>query len=264
MEHYSQIRELIDRVRRRWRTLTALRAALRASIAAAAVVTVALAATRWTTGAPIALIVVALLAAALVVTAFVICLWPLRRGPHDTAVARFIEEREPALDDRLVSAVDLARGRASAGLADALMADTARRTARVDVDAIVPAHTLQRAAVQAIAAAIALAIVLFAARGPAREAADAASLTLFPAKVALDVRPGNARVKAGTPLAIEARLVGNRAPVVAQLQIADGDRWRITDMAGDKGAFSLAMPSVTAGFTYRVAAGAVTSPTYEI
>ena len=163
-----------------------------------------------------------------------------------------------------VSAVDITAGRTAPGLADAMMADAARRAASVDVDTIVPSRTLRRAAIQAVAAALALAAVLFTARGAARDAADAASLTLFPAKVALDVKPGNARVKAGSPLAIEARLVGNQAPVIAQLQIADGDRWRATDMSGEKGAFRLAMPAVTAEFTYRVAAGAVMSPVYEI
>src|SRR5205823_4533848 len=98
----------------------------------------------------------------------------------------------------------------------------------------------------------------------ARQAVDASALTLFPARVALEVTPGNARVKAGTPLAIHARLVGNRAPVIAQMQIADGDRWRTAEMKSDAGAFSLAMESVSATFKYRVVAGAVTSPLYEI
>src|SRR4051812_25178350 len=160
MEHYSQVRELIDRVRARWRALTALKAAVRASIAAAVIVAAALVASRWTAGAPVALIVVAAIAVTLAVGATATCLWPLRRVPQDSAVARFIEERDPALDDRLVSAVDLARGRTAPGLADVMMADAARRSARVDVDAIVPSHTLRRAAVQAIASAVALAIVL--------------------------------------------------------------------------------------------------------
>src|SRR6185295_15348838 len=145
MDHYPPIRELIARVRARWRALCALQATLRAAAAAAAIFA---------------------------------CLWPLRRVPQDAAVARYIEEREPALDDRLVSAVDVARRRTAPGLADAMLADAARRSAGVDVDAIVPARSLKRAAIQAAAAAIALGLVLFAARAPAREAADAASLTL--------------------------------------------------------------------------------------
>src|SRR2546425_549141 len=139
MQHYAQIRELIDRVRARWRALCALQAVVRGALMMALVFGIAVVAARWTVGAPVALM------------------------------------------------------------------------------------------------ALALASVLFMARGPAREAVDAASLTLFPARVSLDVRPGNARIKAGSPLAIEARLVGNQAPVIAQMQIADGEGWRTTDMSSDKG-----------------------------
>src|SRR5205085_7029528 len=124
--------------------------------------------------------------------------------------------------------------------------------------------SLRRAAMQAGAAALVLGAVLFTARGPAREAVDAASLTLFPERIALDVKPGNARIRSGAPLAIEARLVGNSAPVIAQLQIADGDRWRSADMSLDHGTFRSAMPSVLAGFAYRIVAGTVTSPIYEV
>jgi hypothetical protein len=264
MHHYSEIRNLIDRVRARWRALCALQAVVRGALTAALIVGVAAVATRWTVGAPVVLMTLAAITLGLAVATVATSAWPLRRVPKDGAVARYIEERAPSLDDRLVSAVDLAQGRTAPGLADAMMADAARRTAAVDIDTIVPSQTLRRAAIQAIAAALALAVVLFTARGPAREAVDAASLTLFPARVSLDVKPGNARVKAGSALAIEARLIGNRAPVIAQMQIADGDRWRTTDMSSDKGTFRLAMPSLAAGFKYRVVAGAVTSPTYEI
>src|SRR5258707_244314 len=150
-EPRTQIRELIDRVRARWRALVALQALVRGAILAALIVGAALIATRWTDGAPVALMAVA--------------------------------------------------------AAAALLAD----------------------------------------------------------RIGLEVSPGNAKVKAGSPVAIRARLVGNRAPIIAQVQIADGDRWRITEMASDAaGSFQLAMPSVAAPFKYRVVAGAVTSPIYEI
>src|SRR5262249_56140518 len=93
---------------------------------------------------------------------------------------------------------------------------------------------------------------------------DAASLTLFPARTTLEVRPGNTRLKAGAPLGIEARLVGSRAPVIAQLQIADGDQWRSTDMTLDRGLFHASMPAVLSGFKYRVVAGTVMSPIYDV
>src|SRR5262249_34996335 len=148
---------------------------------------------------------------------------PLRRTPGDSQVARFIEERVPALDDRLVTAVDVGEGRSNASplIAEPLVADAARRAKDVDIDTVIPGERLRRAGFQAAAASLVCLVVLFMARGTARQALDAASLTMFPNRVALQVSPGNARVKAGVPLAIEARLIGNRAPVIAQLQVAD-------------------------------------------
>ena len=129
-----------------------------------------------------------------------------------------------------------------------------------------PSESLRRAGFQAAAAALALGVVLFAvaragAPGGGCGVADAVS-----GRVDLErhagQREGQGRFAA---LTIQARLVGNRAPVIAQVQIADGDRWRVSEMTSDAaGAFRLAMPSVSAPFKYRVVAGAVTSPTYEI
>src|SRR5580765_1917253 len=265
MQHYDEIRAFIDRVRGRWRTLCALQAVLRGALIAAAVVGIAVIASRWTTGAPVVLMLLAATALLLAGGALAWCLAPLRRVPADGKVARYIEERTPSLDDRLVTAVDAAHSTAAPALMEPMLADTARRTAAIDIDTIVPADALRRAGAQAAAALVALAAALFLARGPAQQAADAASLTLFPERVALNVTPGHARIKAGTPLAIQAKLVGNRAPIIAQVQIADGERWRAAEMTSEKdGSFRLALPSVNTSFRYRVVAGAATSPTYDI
>src|SRR3954469_214184 len=267
MQQYEPIRELIVRVRRRWRTLCALQAVVRGALVAAVILGVGVISAGWTTGAP--LVLIGLMTAAVVGAAGALAwyLAPLRRVPPDGKVARYIEERAPSLDDRLVTAVEVAHSKTPPPLAGAMMADAARRSADIDAHAIVPSDIVRRAGLQAAAALAVLAVALFAARGPARQAADAASLTLFPERVGLQVSPGNARIKAGSPLAIEARLVGNRAPVIAQVQFADGDRWRSADMAVDAkagGSFRLAVPSVPTSFKYRVVAGAVTSPTYEV
>ena len=107
--------------------------------------------------------------------------------------------------------------------------------------------------------------LLFVARDTARQGFDAATLALFPAHVRLDVTPGNVRVKAGSPVTIEARLVGNRAPVTAHVQFGEGDRWRTADMksTGD-GRFTLALESVTSPFSYRVTAGQANSATFGV
>src|SRR5712692_1132446 len=105
MQHYTQIRELIDRVRARWRALCALQAVVRGALMTALIVGIAVVAARWTVGAPVVLMTLAGITLALAVGAVAACTWPLRRVPQDGAVARYIEERAPSLDDRLVSAV---------------------------------------------------------------------------------------------------------------------------------------------------------------
>ena len=129
------------------------------------------------------------------------CLAPLRRVPGDGQVARFIEERSSSLGDRLVTAVDVAHAPNPPALADMMIADAARRSAAIDVDTIVSSESLRRAGFQAAAAVLALGIVLFASRGPARQAFDAASLTLFPHRIGTrrlaGEREGQGRIAAG-------------------------------------------------------------------
>ena len=146
-----------------------------------------------------------------------------------------------------------------------MLADAARRARELDVDVIVSRATLGRAGLHAVGAVAILLVVFVSVRHTARQAVDAAALTLFPARVGIDVTPGNARVKAGTALTIQARLAGNSAPVAAQLQVASGDTWRIADMTTDpSGAFRFAVDSVSTSFKYRVIAGGITSPSYEV
>jgi hypothetical protein len=268
--HYEAIRELIRRARARWRALTLFRATIHGTLAAAAVLLIAVVAVRWVHPAPAALLVIAAVALALAVGSLLWAAAPLRVVPSDLRVARFIEEREPSLDDRLVSAIDVVsshRETASPAIAEPMLADAAARARAIDVDAVIPSRTLQRRGAQAAAAAVVLAAVMFAGRTPGRQAYDAAALVLFPERVRLDVTPGNARVTAGNPIAIEASLAGNRAPVTPQVQIQarDGDAWRQAEMAGaPSGRFRWTLDSVTAPFKYRVLAGPITSPTYSI
>ena len=267
MQHDETIRHLLQRVRSRWRALRVLQASMRAALAASAVMGVALIAARWIDRAPLALAFVAAAALLLVAAAIAWGCLSLRHVPDDVQIARYIEERTPALDDRLASAVDLARSErhsASPALAEPMLADAARRVTAVDIDTILPLQSVRRAGAQAAAAACLLLALLFMARGPVGQAVDATSMTLFPSRVRLEVTPGSARIKAGTPLAIQARLVGNRAPVVARVEVADANGWRPTDMTDEAGLFRLSLTAVTSSFKYRVVAGTVTSPEYDV
>src|SRR6185437_3943085 len=132
------------------------------------------------------------------------------------------------LDDRLVSAVEAVRSeriRASSPvLIEPMLADAARRANAIDLDTIVSRASLRRAGGLAAVTALLLLALCVVARGPAGQAVDAASLALFPERVTLEVTPGGATIKAGEPFAVHARLVGNRAPIVARVEVADGDR----------------------------------------
>ena len=146
-----------------------------------------------------------------------------------------------------------------------LLEDAARRADALDLDAIVPRRQLRRGGLQAGAAAVVLLVLAFMAREPARQSVDAASLALFPERVRLNIVPGDSRVKQGTPLVIQAHLVGNRTPIIARVEIGEGTVWRSAEMSGDGGGqFRLSIESVASDFKYRVVAGALASPTYEV
>ena len=109
-------------------------------------------------------------------------------------------------------------------------------------------------------------------RHTARRSFDALSLAMFPARVHLDVQPGHARVQAGTPLTIEARLAGNSAPVTAQLlrassdaEMNDAEAWSGADMPVDAdGAFRVKFEALGESFKYRIVAGALRSDVFDV
>ena len=127
-EQFGPIQELLNRVRARWRRLVLLEVTTRAALAGTVVVGFALVVSRWLAQAPLAL---ALLAGAAVVAglaSIVWAAWPSRQIPSDRSVARYIEERAPALDERLVSAVDVVTSRGAderPALAAAMVRDAA-------------------------------------------------------------------------------------------------------------------------------------------
>ena len=251
----------------------ALQAAIRAALAVSGILTLALAITMWTAGAPLVLAGLGILA---LLGAMAVSWWafaPLRQSPSDARIARYIEESEPSFDDRLASAVGLSSDPGAAGstLAGAMLADASQRAAGVDPASIVTSARLRRAGLRAASALVLLALVLFVGRQAARQSFDALSLTLFPSRVSVEVTPGTTRIQAGSPLEIRARLIGNRAPVIARLLRAGVDAdpvegiWRPTEMASDgAGGFTVVLEPSTASFRYRVDAGTIASPVFDI
>jgi hypothetical protein len=270
---YGDIQRLLDRVRARWRRLVVSHVVARAALGVAGALGVALMLSALVRQSPVGLAMVAGLAVLGAVGAVVWAVWPALDVPSDLRVARFIEERDGTLDDRLVTAVSVGSagrgGQTPAVLADRQVEDAARRAVLVEPTAIVPGDRLRRAALQGAGAVGLVLLVLFVGRDTARQSIDAASLVLFPERLSLSVEPGNARVPAGTPLTITARLDGNRAPIAARIERmspgGDDGGYEASEMtAAPEGAFSLSVPAVTEPFQYRIVAGPIVSPVYDV
>jgi hypothetical protein len=268
MDAREQIRQFLSDVQRRLRSLNVLAAVCRASLGVAAVLLIALLLSRWVGGSVTALAVVALLSLAGAAVVLVWGLLPLRRRVSNRQLARYVEERVPAFDDRLVTAADCLDSEkegVDGPLHGLMLRDAAASVARVDAGAVVAVDALRAAWFRAIASALALALVASFALGTARQAYDAAALVLFPSRLTLSVRPGNVTIKVGAQLSIEAQVVGTRAPLSVEVQIADGETWRSAAMRREaEDLHRLALEDVTTPFRYRVVAGNVTSPTYAV
>src|SRR5439155_6822318 len=251
-DHSQPVRHLLDRVRSRWRLLALWGAIRRAALGATVPIIGLLIVSQWTSRAPGTLAVVGVLSA--LVAAGAVCwgLWPARRVPSDRRLARFIEEHEPALEDRLASAVDVQKtlgAEDASPFAASMVADAGRAAANVDPSRLIPSERLRRAAFHAAAALLLLGAVSFSVRHAARASIDAIALALFPSRATLDVVPGSARLQAGATLDVNARLIGSTAPVAMQLlRLEENDpAWRAADMtAGDGGRFQLSLGSLNA------------------
>ena len=269
-EQFGPIQDLLDRVRARWRRVVILGVLARAALAVTALVVLGLLLARAMSSAPVALasLGVGVLLAAL--AAVVWAVWPARRVPSDRRIARYIEECDRSLDERLVSAVDLVSTPDAASrpaLAAAMVTDAARAASQVDPRTVIPTALMTRRSRQAGGAVALLLVALVTGRDTGRQSWDALSLLLWPSHITLEVTPGNARVQSGNAFTVQARLVGNRAPVVARLlQAAPGsDEWQAVDMNTDgRGAFTLTLDALSHSFRYRVLAGPASSDTFDV
>ena len=139
---------------------------------------------------------------------------PLLRKIEDVRIARYIEERHPALQDRLVSAVELGNSEASDHhpILPLLLRDALQRTQNISPKSLFnPREPLLSSAV---ALALILFFVLLQVFGP--DFFQYATLKLYanwltPQAVSLyriDVTPGNGQIRKGWDQLVTAQLVG--------------------------------------------------------
>ncbi len=265
-ETYRDFRELLSQVRRRWRTLVALRATTLATASAAVVVAAGLVA--WWGVQPDGLALVALVVPTLVVAAAALAwgLRPLAASPGDAQIARYVEERCPELEDSLVTAVatDTAPQLHESPLFASMLRDASARLRTVELDRIVDRDVLRKAAVAAALAALAFVAVMIPFSRPVMQAGAVTALYLFPSRVSLQVTPGDVRVRAGDRLTITAHLPGDTAGLVPAIEVVRGDRRQSAPMARAAHGFAYGTGELQQSFAYRVKAGAALSREYRV
>lgn len=256
-------------IRRRWRTVAALRAAALALLATSLVLTAAALAERWLRPADTTLLVLAALAGAIALAVTVALAWPLRHRPDDARVARFVEERCPELDDTIVTAVEIGRGAARPDVfAPLVVASATARLAQLDVARVIDPRELRGAVVRATAAAAGCAVALVLELPFIEKAAQVAYIRAFPSSITVHVRSGDMRIPAGRPVTIAARVAGRHgtlgriAPVVT-VETAQGQATTVP-MTPSADGFELRIAALERSFKYTVTAGPAQSREYAV
>jgi hypothetical protein len=125
---------------------------------------------------------------------------------------------------------------------------------------------VRTAALRAVAAIAVLGMAAAAYAPSATRAAKVAGAYLFPARLSVVVSPGSAKVRAGTPLTITARVDGFTDEVVPELEVVIGEETRSLRMqpSGEHGVFAVTIEKVTTSFGYHVTAASTRSDDYHI
>ena len=275
MNEHDELRALLAGIRRRWFALTALDSSARATVLAAVPILLA-AAIAWALGIR-GWALVGLMAAGTITAAAGVMLVFVRMPsrPDDCQVARFVEERtgEPdaaaALSDTLVSAVQVIESpdRYESGFAAPLVNRAVHALRDIEPSALIPREDLRRATVKATAGAALLLLALTLAAPHLLRAGATVWVSLFPQTIQIDVATRDARVAAGRPLRIAAKLRGRGTGLLSlapALVVSANGQQRSVPMPPSADGFSYTIESVDRSFEYRVVAGASSSRAYSV
>jgi hypothetical protein len=260
----------IRKVRGRWKLALVLRGAI--ICVAALVLLVALSAIGFAqfgfTPATVVALRWAVGALALLVFGVVVLLPALRRV-SDERVALYIEEREPALQSVLISAIETA-GHAQSGIARALVERAAGECRQLSFGQRIEHKRLQRNGIALATAVVAAIVILGAGPAPLRNSARALLLPMPAAQAAgvmsISAHPGNVTIARGADVAVTAELSGfkgSEAFVVMRDGKGEWRRWSMSSAQKGDG-FEAVLFDVSVATDYYVESGEVRSPTYRI
>lgn len=212
-------------------------------------------------------------AAILAVTLGFFLLRPLLRRVPDARMARFVEEKNPGLHDRLVSAVEFAEkaDHPGAPLINRLIRDAAQRATSVNLDTVAPRTRLRLYAGALVALLATFGWLLLAGPDDFRMSfsklyapwSEAASTNPY----AIIVHPGNARVPKGSDQTIVAQLQGFEAEQVeVHLKQPNQPSWisQTMELNQESREFRFLLFNLQENVSYSVQAGAIRSPEFTI
>jgi len=275
---YTQLRDVIRRVRRRWR----LRVLLKGTALVALIGFVTLAVLSygldylryrpWALTSFSVLIYAVLLL--LLVRFFVI---PLSKRVADDRVALYIEEHEPELQAELLSAVEFARAphledtpERSAAFTRELISSAVMHCQNLQYGRAVERGSLRRfATAVAVVAAFLLMIVLLSPtflRNGASLLLMPWTSTAFASPYAIDVAPRNIQVARGADQLVTAYLVGfdsDRVEIEFRSDGSEWERWPMNDEE-NAGEFLFMLFDLDERTEYFIEASGVRSPLYRI
>ena len=264
-DRFAELRAILADVRARWTRRAFLRAWTLGAATAAAMLLVGLLAV-WLVareGVPLVLAVIA--AGAVAITSLVFALLPLRQPPTDRQMARFIEEQAGGLDDVLVTAVE--KGSAGSSPMNELLVAHAITAARsLQFDAIVSPGTLKRALAGAALGSLALVVSAGFFASSAGRAADVVGAYLFPTRYVIEVVPGSAKVRAGQPLRVVARIPGIDGGLTPDITVGVGEAARSAAMtpAETAGEFTITLNNIETSFPYLISLGSAESARFQV
>ncbi|MGE0040227.1 MAG: hypothetical protein AB7H88_13690 [Vicinamibacterales bacterium] len=256
-----ELRAALAELRRRWTRRAACGQWALGAAAATALLLAGLGAVTVVARAGLPLVFTTALVVLLALAALARAMWPLRRRPTDLQFAHYIEERVGGLDDVLVTAVSAAGKPGAHGpMLDALAGDALRALRTLDLDLVLPSRSVRDAALRAAGASAALAVTAALFAPSIGRSAAVTTAYLFPARITFEVTPGTARVRAGDPVTITARVGGVDGGLVPAIALGGGDAAERREMArGDDGRYTLTLDGLEDSLAYRVSAGGAES-----
>ncbi len=273
MTSYESLLAQVRQVRRRWRTQVLVKGLSLFLVSAVALLVLGVWGADLFGFKPAAVWTVRIVAGSsiLFIAWYFFCL-PLRARVSDVQIARFIEERYPQLEDRLVAAIEYGpQATKSSGIIDLLIRDALEKSRRIDFSVFLNRRRLAFSGLLGIAACACL-FVLFT-WGPSffpygfRQVYAPWTRASVGSPMMIRIVPGDIEIAKGSDQEIRAQLIGFDSPDVRlYLQPETSDRWDAMAMDPDPrgSSFRYLMLDIRSSLRYHAESKGVRSPDYAI